>query len=868
MTHSMSKTKIPSGLTSAEAQIALANHGFNELARKREWTALAVFLRQFKSVIVWILIVAAVISYAIHETVNFWAICASLGFVVLLGFVQEFRAERAMDALKRIVRPMASVIRDGVLTNLEARLIVPGDLLSLRVGDSIPADAAVLEEESLQTDESMLTGESGVVAKKRSDSLFAGTSVTRGRCLALVTATGMKTKLGAIASLIQQVEEPTPLQIRMDHLGKVLSAAAAAASVLVFIVGLFRGATVPHMLIVALALLIAAVPEGLPLAMTLCLAFGMKDMARKNAILRRMMGVETLGSVTVICTDKTGTLTQNEMTVQRVYAGGQMVAVSGTGYKPEGGFKINGKTTSKISEAANLLCVAALCNNSNLVERKRGVWEPVGDPTEVALLTLAAKGGFKKATLDRTAPRVKEILFTSSRKRMTTIHRLKDGFWVATKGALEEVLPVCTHIERNGAVERITPADLSLILKANEQLTRKALRVLAFAMKKTDGADIPPTAERGLVFLGLAGMSDPPRPEVRDAIQTCHKAGIKVLMITGDNEGTALAIAEDIGLMDGREKRVILGKALDSMSDQELEKALRSTRVFARTFPEHKIRIVSALKNMGHIVAMTGDGVNDAPALKKADIGIAMGIKGTDVAKESAEMILQDDNFATIVEAVRHGRLIFQNIEKFTAYLISRNFTEVILIFLGILFFGFQALPLLAVQILFINVFDDEMPAVALGLDKANEDLMARKPRDPDEPLLNRGNSFLVFTMAGVMSLIAFGVFAFSGPLTNIDHARTMAFITAVCLILFNTLNFRSLRESVFKIGFFDNRFLVFAELAILGVTFMLDEIPAVRGIFQLTPLSLGDWLLCFGAASLAMVTMEIAKLLRRKFYF
>jgi Ca2+-transporting ATPase len=865
----MPKAKTPKGLTSAEAVALLSIHGFNELAQKKENVALAVLARQFKSVIVWILVAAAAISYSLGETVNFWVTSFIILFVIAMGFLQEFKAEKSMEALKRIVQPMATVFRDGMLRNLAARLVVPGDLLSLETGDSIPADATLLDCVALKTDESMLTGESAPVKKEVGETVFAGTRIVYGRCTAHVVLTGMKTELGKIATLIQQGEESTPLQIKMDRLGKILALIALGASALIFTVGVFRGASMPSMLMVALALAVAAVPEGLPLTLTLSLSYGMRKMAQKNAIVRRMMAVETLGSATVVCTDKTGTLTKNEMTVQRFFIPGQTVLVTGVGYKPEGVFKIGAKSQKKVSFASNLLKSAVLCNNSNLEELENGQFLPVGDPTEVALLALAGKAGIRKATLDRQHPRAEELLFTSERKLMTTIHKREEGFWVAMKGAPEEVLNRCTHFEKDGESHKMTPEMADEILAANRQFASKALRVLALAMRTVKSDAIPSkNVEEGLTFLGLVGMSDPPRPEVKGALQTCAKAGIEVKMITGDNEHTALAIAKQIGLVDGGTKAVALGKSLDGLSDHELEKLVKVTRVFARTHSEHKLRIVEALQRMGHIVAMTGDGVNDAPALKKANIGIAMGIKGTDVTKEASEMILQDDHFATIVEAVKEGRLIYQNIEKFTSYLISRNFTEIILIFLGVIFFSFDLLPLLALQILFINMIAEEMPSIGLGMDNAYGNIMVRKPRDPDQPILGRGNAFLVFSMAILMALISFVVFLASGPEQHIEYARTMAFSTIVAMVLIDTYNFRSLRESIFTIGFRDNRFLMLSVVVISCVMGVVMYHPFPQSVFKLVPLSAQDWMMCIGAASLSMVYMEIAKYFRRKLDF
>ncbi|MBN2095973.1 cation-transporting P-type ATPase [Candidatus Peregrinibacteria bacterium] len=853
------------GLTSEQASRALQQYGFNELTQQRGISGLRVFLRQFANFIVWVLAVAAGISYGIGEVINFWVIVFIIAFVIIMGFLQEYKAERAMEALKKIVKPITTVIRDGHLMTVEAREVVPGDILALEIGDNIPADAELAEEVGLKTDESTLTGESVPVEKVKGDRIFAGTQIVNGRCKARVIATGMKTELGKIASMIQEKEEPTPLQERMDQLGKFLALIALGASVFILGVGILRGASALEMLIVALALAVAAVPEGLPLTMTLALSFGMNKMAKKNAIVRRMMAVETLGSTTMICSDKTGTITKNEMTVQHLYVDGRLVKVTGVGYKPVGFFQLNGKKIAHKADWADLFRVVVLCNNADLIEAGRR-WEPVGDPTEVALLTLGGKAGFWREKLEHHYKRVEEILFTPARKMMTTIHHHDDDYFIATKGAPEEILDCCTHWQVNGKRRKLTAKNKKEILEKNRQFAHHALRVLGVAMKTVCCKNIPTKkVEEGLTFLGLVGMRDPARPEVKGAIQTCRLAGIEVMMITGDNEHTALSIARQIGMIGKGEVKALTGRTLDTMSERELLEAVKEVRVFARTHSEHKLRIVSVLKKLNHIVAMTGDGVNDAPALKRADIGIAMGIKGTDVAKGAADMILQDDHFATIVEAVKEGRRIYQNIEKFTAYLISRNFTEVILIFLGILFFDFSLLPLLAIQILFINAFDEEMPAIGLGMDVAQGNTMAIPPRSPDEPIMNRANSFMVFSVATFMALVTFIIYLTQNPSADIDHARTMVFATIIAMMIFDTYNFRSLRQSVFAIGIRNNRFLIFAVLFIVGATLFVMYYPVTQAVFKLTPLSILDWSVCVLAAMTTLVYMEVAKFFRRR---
>ncbi len=853
------------GLTSEQAVKALEKFGLNEIRVKRKFTVLKVFLRQFVDVIVWILIVASLISYGIGEVINFWVINFIIVFVILMGFIQEYKAERAMEALRQIVRPKTTVIRDGRLMIIDAKDVVPEDILSLEVGDRVPADAELIHSTGVEVDESMLTGESISVHRENGDLIYAGTQIVSGRCQARITATGMKTKLGDIATMIQEVEEPTPLQKRMSRLGKLLAMIAITASVMILIIGIIRGASMAEMLIVALALAVASVPEGLPLTMTIALSFGMYKMAKKNAIMRRMMAVETLGSTTVICTDKTGTLTKNEMTVQKLFVNNQIISITGVGYKPKGIFQLNDKEIKSFSKWNEIFKAGVLCNNSDLFESDHNFWEPIGDPTEVALITLGRKAGFKKENLEEKLKRVEEILFSSSRKMMTTIHKSEGGFVIYNKGAPEEILERCSHQLLNGKHHKLTSKDKDAILKQNHNFARKGLRVLALATKMYDTKKIPTKdIEKDLIFLGLVAMRDPARPEVKEALETCKRAGIKVMMITGDNEHTAISIARQIGLIAGGEAKAMTGKAIDELSDKELRQKLREIKIFARTKPEHKLRIVSLLKKDGEIVAMTGDGVNDAPALKKADIGIAMGVKGTDVTKEAADMVLQDDNFVTIVGAVKEGRRIYQNIEKFSSYLISRNFTEVILIFLGILLFDFKLLPLLALQILFINAFDEQMPAIGLGLDKAHGDLMSRPPRPPDEAVMNRWNAFIVFSIAIFSALIALIVFITQDPVTNIEMARTMVFTTIVIMVIVGTYNFRSLRESIAVTGVFNNRFLMTAVLLILGITLFVMYQPTTQAIFELVPLKLTDWLICIGAASLNLVYMEMVKYFRR----
>ena len=875
------------GLSFEDAKIRLEKYGINELEEKQKVTPLKVLLNQFADFIVWILFAAAIISLMIGETINFWVISSIIAFVVILGFIQEYKAEKAMEALKKIVEPTTKVLRNGRRKEILTNEVVPGDILLLETGSSIPADAKIFDITGLKVDEAALTGESGSVEKKEGDMVFAGTQIVHGKCKAVVTATGMQTKLGQIAGMIQEVEEKTPLQIKISDLAKSLAILALSASTLVFILGMIKGAPLGSMLIIALALAVASVPVGLPFTLTLTLAYGMHKMARQNALIRKMLGVETLGSTTVICTDKTGTLTKNEMTVEKVYVDDTFFDITGVGYEPKGDFSVDGAKidVAKHENLSMLLKAATLCNNAGFEEslgnlgnvEKQEKWKLIGDPTEISLVVAAAKGDMWQDDLKNDYRMIEEILFTSERKLMSTVHE-KSGEkckTVFSKGAPEFLLKKCSFIRKRDGVEELTKDEVARILETNHDLASSAYRVLGVAHKEMTEPLTPENIEKDMVFLGLVAMIDPAREEAKEAIVTCKKAGIKVVMITGDNDATAKAIAENIGLFDEvgdfgdltdeKLRRVvadgvITGSELESMDEDEFESVVEGISIYARMMPQQKVRIVKALQKKGHIVAMTGDGVNDAPALKKADIGIAMGIKGTDVAKESSTMVLQDDNFATIVDAVKQGRAIYANIEKFTCYLVSRNFTEVILIMMGIILLGFDFLPLLALQILFINMFDEVMPAIGLGLDPAREGIMLKRPRDPYEKILKKRNLIMIMSMAFIMGMAAFMVFVLDDPVNEIEKARTLTFATIVSMILFIPFAFRSLDDSIIKVGLFTNKLLVGGVFGTFLLTLGVMYIPFFQSIFELTPLSVTDWLIPLSVAFAAMVFAEVIK--------
>jgi len=825
------------GLSNNEAMQRLQKYGYNEIQETYKISPLKIFLSQFSSPIVWILIAAVLISLSIGEKVDAIVIAIILILNAIIGFIQEYKAEEAIEALKKMASLKAIVIRDGKQVEIDARNLVPGDLIILQTGEKIPADARLIEIASLQTQEAALTGESMPVKKElavykkdltlgdRKNMIFSGTVITNGRGKAIVTDTAMNTQLGKIAHLIQTTEtEMTPLQKQLKHLGKWLGILVLMISAAVFAVGIMKAGvydkkTVLDFLIVAVSLAVAAIPEGLPAVVTISLALGIKRMVKKNVLIRKLPSVETLGSTTVICTDKTGTLTHNEMTVKKIYVDDTAIDVSGSGYEPKGYF-------SKHTKTLPLLLKIGALNNDSKLEGNDHNWKVMGDPTEGSLVVSAAKLGLEKALLENKNKRVDEIQFDSSRKRMTTIHDFHGRRFSYVKGAPDLLLKLCTHIEIDGKVRKIKKEDIAKTAKMTEYFADNALRVLGFAYKELNKGDKEKDYEKNLIFVGLQGMIDPPRKEAKESIKKCERAGIKVVMITGDFKGTAVAIAKELGIPG----RAVTGEELDKMS---LDEHVLDIGVYARVNPEHKLKIVEALKKKGHIVAMTGDGVNDAPALKKADIGIAMGISGTDVAKEASEMILTDDNFTSIVSAVEEGRGIYDNIRKFVNYLLSSNIAEVLVIFLGILM-GWP-LPLIAIQILWINLITDGAPALALGVDPVAPDTMERKPRKVHSKIMSRGMSATVF-MIGILIAIA-TLIAFRHGL-GVDEvtARTIAFTTLVFLEIVRVQMVRSRYHT----GLFSNGWLLLALIFSIGLQLAVVYSP-LNSIFKTVPLALSQ---------------------------
>lgn len=870
------------GISEQEAYDRLQKYGKNKLEEKEKTTALKVFAGQFVNLIVWVLMAAAGISLFIGEIIDFVVIMFTVAVVIILGFFQEYRAEKAMEALMNIVQPQTTVLRDGKMRKVLTEDIVPGDVLVLETGDKVPADGVLFGSVALKIDESALTGESVPVEKNENDKIYAGTQLVHGKCNTFVTETGMNTRIGQIASLIQTKDENTPLQNKIRKLSLTLAMLAIMASALTFLIGLSIGAPFADMLIISLALAVAAIPEGLPLTLTITLAYGMKKMAGHNAIIRKMLAVEALGSTTVICTDKTGTLTRNEMTVERIFVSDDVLELKGTGYEPKGEILKKGNTFDLSEEPTTkkLLKGIALCNNSS-IEKRHDKWEVVGDPTEIALTVAAAKADLWKDDLEKGYQMLEEIVFTSERKIMTTIHKTPGGTVSFTKGAPEFILPDCSKIEKNGISQAITEHEMEMILEKNLEFAGSAYRVLAVACKENIVEKTNLNAEKEMTFLGLVAMIDPPREEVKEAVTICKDAGIQVIMITGDNQETAKAIARDIGLFDNgqgcgtykddklqhiAQDCAVTGDELNELDEEEFSTIVENIHVYARTMPEQKLRIVQALQKKGHIVAMTGDGVNDAPALKKANIGIAMGIKGTDVAKESSVMILQDDNFATIVEAVKEGRAIYDNIEKFITYLISRNFMLIILIMAGIGLLGFDLIPLLALQILFINMFNEIMPAISLGLDPAADGIMKKPPREPEDNFLKKRNLTMVISLALIMGIAAFLVFALSRPSEDVVMARTLVFATVVSMILFIPLAFRSLERSVFSIGIFSNKLMIAGVVATFLATMSVMYIPYLNKVFGLLPLSSREWIVPMSVAFITFLMAEGLKYLMNRY--
>ena len=885
---------LENGLTTAEAQARLARYGPNKLPEPVVVSTWRLFLDQFKSVMTVLLLAATLIAFLLGDELEGIAILVVLFLNALLGFVNEYRAERSVQALKALVVPLAEVVRDGAAHEIPAAELVPGDIIAFEAGDRVPADARLSEARSLRLDESALTGESvatdkdsaavlavDVALAERQTMVYTGTAIVQGRGQAIVTATGAATEIGKISTLMAGTEEEqTPLQERLDRLGRYLALAALAIAAVMVVVGLWRGQDFLSMLETSLALAIAAVPEGLPAVLTIALALGMRHMAQRRAIVRRLAAVETLGSTNVICTDKTGTLTQNQMTVRELHLGGRTVQVTGVGYEPTGEFLMDGRPVNLQAVSHFLLALRAglLCNTASL-EHKDGYWEVVGDPTEGAMLVMAAKAGLEFEAERDTYPKVGEIPFDARERRMVTIHRADEGleenklisddpFAMIVKGAPEAVLPNCTRQQQGNAVVELSEADREQLWKVNNEMAERALRVLALAYRGAQTQAEDPFS--GLIFLGLVGMIDPPRPEVQESVRRCQEAGIRVVMITGDQKATAQAIAQELGLLAMREAesknpeiQVMDGMTLDAMDEVLLQRQVSETAVYARVSPEHKLRIVRAFQARDQVVAMTGDGVNDGPALKAADIGVAMGRMGTDVAREAADMVLADDNFATIVSAVEQGRVVFANVRKFVHYLFSCNLSEILTMFIATV--AGLPLPLLPLQILWLNLVTDVFPALALAGEPAEAGIMQRPPpetRRQRPPASFIGSIVVQGVLLAGATLIAFAWAL--GQSSDISRATTVAFLTLGLAQLFHVFNSRFETGSALGPQLFSNR----AVLGAIGLTIVLQMaavyLPIAQLVLKTVSPSLSEWGIVLIASLAPALTIEIYKIIRR----
>jgi P-type Ca2+ transporter type 2C len=852
------------GLSKDEAEHRLHKYGFNEVRSEHKISPIKIFLEQFSSPLIWILIFALVVSIFLSELADAIIIGIIIILNAILGFIQEYKAERAIEALQQLASPKAKVIRDGREIKIDSKNVVPGDIIVLDTGDKIPADARLIENHDLRTEEGPLTGESQPVSKElkilaektvladRINMVYSSTIISNGRGKAVVAHTGMNTEVGKIASLIKEAhEKKTPLQKKLRELGKYLTIAVVAVAIVVFLAGLIKGESATVMFLTAIALAVAAIPEGLPAVITISLSLGVQRMIKRNALVRKLPSVETLGSVNVICTDKTGTLTHNEMTVKKIWFADNIYEVSGSGYEAKGTFMVNKKPANPLL-LHSLLKIGALCNDALIENNKQKKQdeksvkdrEVTGDPTEAALIVSAEKARFTSKDLNKKFPRVDEITFSSERKMMTTIHQIKDKKVSYTKGAPDIIIEKCNRILVDGKVIRLNRHKKKEIIAQNETFADDALRVLGFAYndifsKKED-------AENDMIFVGLQAMIDPPREEVKQAIKRCQSAGIRVIMITGDQIATAKAIAKEIGIKG----EAIHGQDLENGIN--LNKEINKINIFARVNPEHKLKIVEVLKKKGYVVAMTGDGVNDAPALKKADIGISMGIMGTDVAKEASDMILTDDNFTSIVNAVEEGRGIFDNIRKFVNYLLSSNLGEIVLILLATLM-GLP-LPLTAIHILWVNLVTDGLPAVALGVDPYQKEIMKRKPRAARESIISKEMGYnigILGTLLGIIVLVLFWLYLDS-PLAK---AQTVAF---TALVVFEIVRLQVIR-SEYKLGMFSNKWLVMAVLSSFMLQLLVIYTPLSKW-FGTVALGWIDWLVI---AVGALVLYLVSKLLR-----
>jgi Ca2+-transporting ATPase len=862
----------PKGLTHTEVALRREKFGLNELIQSKQERWYHILLKQFTEIMVIILIIAMAVSFALGEFLDGYAILVIILLNAAVGFVQEFKAEKTVEALKQLTNPQATVMRDNKLQIIDAKYLVPGDIILLEEGEKIPADARLLEIAELEVSEASLTGESNPISKHikaikeecgvgdRLNMVYLGTIITKGHAKAVVTKIGMQSEFGRIAHMVQTAKTNlTPLQKQLNKLSKYLAIITLGIISLLMISSIFSGQNLMEMFFLSISLAVSVIPEGLPAIITLTLALGVQKMAKKRAVIRRLSAAETLGSVSVICTDKTGTLTKNQMTVEKIFYGLEDYAVSGVGYNPKGNIAKENTKLSKegLSQIRPLLESITLCNNAELI-KKKSKWTIFGDPTEATLLTLASKGGINLKKIQKEFPRKKELIFDSSRKLMSTLNQHGSEYILHTKGAPDELLQVCSHIQLNGKMQKLSSELKNRILKQNEAYAKQAYRVLGVARKSIKSGQ--ESTEKDLVFLGLVAMIDPPRSQVKRAMQRCKEAQIDVVMITGDHALTAKAIGQKIGLVSS-DQAVLTGTDLDNMSFEELKQAVSNTKIFARVSPKHKVLILEALQAKQAVVAMTGDGVNDAPALKKADIGIAMGITGSDVSKEAGQMILMDDNFTTIVNAVESGRTIYNNIKKFIRFLLSSNFDEILLI--SVVFAMQLPIPFIPLQILWINLLTDALPAIALGVDSPEKDIMKKPPRDTKKSIFKEliGFSLVAGSINALISLYLY--FNYLNTV-SIEHLRTVIFTTAVMFELFLVFSVRSDTKHYFS-NFFSNKLLWLGIFLSFCLQLIVVYSEKMQQIFETEPLNFTDWQKIIGLSILGLICIELWKFWRFK---
>jgi P-type Ca2+ transporter type 2C len=862
------------GLTSIEAKRRLDSQGFNEIRDISKISLFKILLRQIKNnFIVYLLTFATIISFLVNKTITAYTILVIILIVIITGFIQEYRSERAIESLKKLVMPISIVIRDGVEKEILSKEIVSEDILVLRSGERIPADCVILEERDLSVNESVLTGESREIFKKcctqmkniqEENIIYAGSFIVNGKCLAKVIHTGMETRFGKIAGMISSAEKELPLQKKINKITKRM---ALIGIFMAFLTGIsvlmasdFSKEVLIEILILIIAISVSAFPEGFPVVLITTLSMGAYKMAKKNSIVNRMSIIETLGETTVICSDKTGTITKGEMTARKIYSNNKIFEVTGVGYEGNGDFLLNGdKINLKDEQTLNLFLKASvLCNDARIQRTGEDkLYDIFGLPTEASLLVMASKIGIYKEDFNKE--RQEELPFSSERKMMTVLVKEKSDSWIYSKGALEVLIKKCSHIQRNDGVFRLLERDKNRILKEFQDMASNSLRTIALAYKKVKSCK-KQDLEKDLIFLGFVGMEDPPREEVKEALRICKRAGISVKMITGDNKETALAISNQIGLDKGK---ILEGDYLDKLTDFELVKIVRNIVVFARVKPEHKLRIVKALKENGEIVTMTGDGVNDSPALKEAHIGVAMGKSGTDVSRSVSDLTLKDDNFATIVDAIKEGRTIFNNIRKFVSYQLSCNVAELSILFIGVLLTPFLGWPiplLLALHILLMNMVTADIPAITLGLNKSSNDIMEEKPRK-DARILTK-NLVLLFVFVGaLMCLFTLGIFWFTFNFLNqsVGDARTTALVALIFLEIAVAFNFRSFRKGVLNRNPFVNKHLVIASLISILITLAVVYTP-LNNIFDTVPIPFVDWMIALGFSILLTFIFDLLK--------